>query len=444
MTIEDIDRMVRDANPVHDLMALEPVDLSGLHITQQRSGSMQTNERIEVDREPNRPNRGLLIGMAAVALLLIGALAIFLSNNRASVAGQTPVVTEAPESSPDPTAAVATASGFLEAYASFDLDQAGTFLTDNAHLDLFGSEWIVGTAMMQAIGFQVLVGTCEPTGTTTTGIQVRCPYDYQAIHSDQIGLGPYGDNFFDITVGPEGITSASMSLEFTENGFSGQVWEPFAAWVSTTYPDDAVVMYIDEGLTDFAYTDASIALWEQHSQEYVSVVNGSAAVATASGFLEAYTSFDLDQAGTFLTDNAHLDLFGPDWNVGTAMMQAIGFQVLVGTCEPAGTAGTRVRCPYDYQAIHSDQIGLGPYGGNFFDITVGPEGITSASMSLEFAENGFSEQVWEPFAAWVSTIYPDDAAVMYSGSDLTDFAYTDASIALWEQHSQEYADLGLG
>jgi hypothetical protein len=46
------------------------------------------------------------------------------------------------------------------------------------------------------------------------------------------------------------------------------MWEPFAAWISSTYPKDAAVMY-SPWRSGAALTEESIRLWEQHTREYV-------------------------------------------------------------------------------------------------------------------------------------------------------------------------------
>lgn len=65
MTHDQIDRMVRQANPVPELTTLDPVDASVLVLDQQRRTVMQTNDRVTVDQERESPKRGLLIGVAA-------------------------------------------------------------------------------------------------------------------------------------------------------------------------------------------------------------------------------------------------------------------------------------------------------------------------------------------------------------------------------------------
>ena len=60
------------------------------------------------------------------------------------------------------------------------------------------------------------------------------------------------------------------------NGFSEQIWEPFAEWVRETYPEDGAVMY--ENWPNFfmaQFTEEATELWELRSREYVEVVRSS-------------------------------------------------------------------------------------------------------------------------------------------------------------------------
>ena len=66
------------------------------------------------------------------------------------------------------------------------------------------------------------------------------------------------------------IVRASNEIDAAK--FSPQMWEPFAAWVSSTYPKDAAVMY-NQKLTNFRLTEESIRLWDRRTREYVKVVN---------------------------------------------------------------------------------------------------------------------------------------------------------------------------
>jgi hypothetical protein len=65
--------------------------------------------------------------------------------------------------------------------------------------------------------------------------------------------------------------AASQFIEISE--FSTEVWYPFVEWVSTTYPEDAAVMYDgDPSTASERLTDESIRLWERHTREYVKEV----------------------------------------------------------------------------------------------------------------------------------------------------------------------------
>ena len=224
------------------------------------------------------------------------------------------------------------------------------------------------------------------------------------------------------------------------NGFSSHVWEPFAVWVSDMYPDDAAIMYTDSSLSGFRLTEESINLWERHTHEYVD--EGNWTTQLAKSFLEAWAAFDLDRAAVYLTDDAVAGLGSAEHQrLDAEWRQASGFEVSVDACEQLGVsdAGTSVRCAYAFQGLRSGEMGLGPFGGSYDRFTVKDGVITQVSFDIDTSSNGFSLQVWEPFATWVSETYPDDAAIMYTDSSLSDYRLTDESIRLWEQHTQEYA-----
>jgi hypothetical protein len=270
MTLDQIDRMVRQANPVPDLMVLEPVDASVLVLDQQRRTEMQTHGRVEVDQEQEKPRRRLLIGIAAAAaVIVIGVLILIRPLEDAPVAADQPVVNETPE----PATATEIATAFVEAYGSFDVDRAASYLAADANLSrLEGGEegWRRGNRWLEAIGFKLLLDSCEERDSSPTGTTVRCMFDSHSLRSDEIGLGPFSGSWFDFTVLEGEIVSAALHWEYIAE-YSPQVWEPFAKWVAETYPEDAAIMY-NPLLTLERLTEESIALWEQHSREYAEFV----------------------------------------------------------------------------------------------------------------------------------------------------------------------------
>jgi basic membrane lipoprotein Med (substrate-binding protein (PBP1-ABC) superfamily)/DNA-binding SARP family transcriptional activator len=175
-----------------------------------------------------------------------------------------------------------------------------------------------------------------------------------------------------------------------------------------------------------------------------------ASVAAADGeqlvrsFHDAYTAFDADEAISYLSDEAVAGTWGTpdDFRTDLAWLEAAGHTESLGNCEVMRDAasGVALRCAYEEHMLYSEERGLGPYGGGIWDITVSDGRIVWASPSPAFMVNGFSEEVWDPFAVWVSTNHPDDALVMYTDGTQSSPRRTVESIQLWERRAREYAD----
>ena len=171
------------------------------------------------------------------------------------------------------------ATGFVEAYGALDTDRAIAYLASDADISgLFtsvGAEDMEGTpqelplqiSWLDASGYKQMLDPCQETGSYSSGTVVRCPFDFQNLRSEKVGLGPYTGSYFDLTVRDGQIIRASEYWDTA--GFSGQMWEPFARWVSRAYPKDAAVMYQDESYSGVRLTGESIRLWERHTLGYV-------------------------------------------------------------------------------------------------------------------------------------------------------------------------------
>ena len=180
----------------------------------------------------------------------------------------------------------------------------------------------------------------------------------------------------------------------------------------------------------------------------------------ALGFLDAIAAFDAQKAISYVADDA--DFRGiirisstspgpfapiaPPNAQGTdteglslmlSMGEAAGSKLILTSCETAAFASdTSVVCDFDFHLIRSDQIGRGPFSGSYFVFTVRDGAIVRASVS-ENSEK-FERQMWEPFAEWVSSKYPKDAALMYLGGTLAHQRLSPESIRLWERHTRDY------
>jgi hypothetical protein len=196
------------------------------------------------------------------------------------------------------------------------------------------------------------------------------------------------------------------------------------------------------GVTAAACTSGPGARKDVISPEPTGAVVEGQAVEVATGFLEAYGTFDAERAIGYLADDANVsDLSGTveDLPELISWLEVTRYEQLLGPCEELITtdSGTSVRCAFDFHLFGSDEIGLGPYSGSSFDVTVDDGRIIVAALSWDTTE--FSPQMWEPFADWISTTYPEDGAVMFNES-YTLYRLSEASIRLWERHVGEYVN----
>ena len=222
--------------------------------------------RTEVDRALARPHRRLLVGAAAVALLVIGAFVVYQSRDDGA-SGHPPMEV---------------ATSFLGAYGAFDAEQAITYLADDADISQMigsvGAQGVEGTleefrlliSLLEAQGYKQTLISCEELDSSASGTSVRCTSDYHTFRSDEIGRGPFSAISFSLTVRDGEIVQARKDFGIEE--FSTQMWEPFASWVSKAYPEDAAVMYEDGGTSGVRLTEESIGLWERHTRGYVEEV----------------------------------------------------------------------------------------------------------------------------------------------------------------------------
>jgi len=198
------------------------------------------------------------IGLAAVVLLLA---------NRPAEDVKTPATAPTTRNPIDP-AATEIATDFARAVGAFDADRALTYLAESADVPegLPPEDLPLLISLYEAMGYEQMLDPCRVTGTSASGTQVRCPFDFHNIRSDEIGRGPYHGSYWDITVTDGAISYAHQDWEIET--FSPEMWEPFADWVRETSRKDFDVMYVDVG-TNFRVTDESVRLWEKHSKRYV-------------------------------------------------------------------------------------------------------------------------------------------------------------------------------
>jgi hypothetical protein len=223
---------------------------------------------IEPPRARERSRRRWPIIAAAVAAIVVGALVLDARDDDPTGGDDRP---PAVASDVEVAGAEGIARGFLDAYDADDAVLAISYLTDDAIAERWGSreQFPLHLALAEAQGYHEIVTDCRRQGESAAGVTVRCPFDFHALGSEALALGPYTDNYWEFTVLDGQITSARTEIPFLSNGFSRDSWEPFADWVATTYPGLVLKMYTDDGQTLPLITPESIPLWTSTTRWYV-------------------------------------------------------------------------------------------------------------------------------------------------------------------------------
>ncbi len=236
----------------------------------------------EQERRQRRTAHTRKVGAYAVAVAICAAaLALFVAT-RPNDDSTTPAVEPSTVIPADPLA-LKIADGFFRAYGAHDLARAMTYVADDADLTgLIGADGAftpgsrkglrLQLAWNEATGNEQILHSCRATAVGSETV-VRCTYDWQGLRSDEMGLGPYRGASLDLIV-RDGKIAGTGPGSLPIDRFSPQVWEPFAGWVSSTYPKDAAVMYSDGSFSNFRLSERSIRLWAEHTRQYVKHVNG--------------------------------------------------------------------------------------------------------------------------------------------------------------------------
>jgi hypothetical protein len=223
-------------------------------------------ERMLHRRDRKRRNQRIVAGVVGIAVFVAAVWIVTTAGSfdRTTTPADQPTVSSA-------GAAAEVALGFLDAFAAFDAQKAMTYVADDADLRVIPQATAsdkglsLKLSLLEAVGYQQTITSCQasPFGSDTS---VVCAIDLHLIRSDEIGRGPFDSNFV-FTVRDGEIVNAFLNWNIER--FLSQVWEPFAEWMSATYPRDFEVMFAEGRVR---LTEESIRLWERHTREYVEEV----------------------------------------------------------------------------------------------------------------------------------------------------------------------------
>jgi len=230
-------------------------------------------ENLRNGLEPDRRRR-LAWGAGALAVAASVAAAVFLVS---TLGDDSPTSGTDPAGQPRVVEPVDVATGFMEALAAHDQDRVASYLAEGTTFALWTSPPDAGSLDAEirwsvAAGVEILPGSCEAGPSAAEGTPVVCPFDFHALGSAELDRGPYGANEFSFTVLDGKIVQTDNLVAFETNGFSDEMWEPFADWVEETYPEDSAPMYKDARHTLQATDEHAAELWAEHVTGYVQAV----------------------------------------------------------------------------------------------------------------------------------------------------------------------------
>jgi hypothetical protein len=216
-------------------------------------------ERLLADAEGGRNRRRAWVAgaVAAAAAVVLVVWAMGLTTGKPQSISPPPAGPAQPED---------VAAAYVDAYASYDRPRLKSMLAGDALAswpDLSNAN-----RADEAIEFRVLLDECTTLYQESVRTGVRCTFDVHALGSERLGLGPYTNNEFIMTVQGGKIIESEILFDYGNNGFSAQMWEPFVAWVTAHYPKDVPLMI--DGNNDARPDATSMALFHKHIAEYVS------------------------------------------------------------------------------------------------------------------------------------------------------------------------------
>lgn len=233
-------------------------------------------------RDRKRRNQRIAAGIVGIAVFVA---AVWIVTSGAS-SDRTQRPANEPPTVNQTDAAEDVARRFLAAFGAFDPEKAMTYVADDADL-----RWLIDLqvpanekglaqdlALLEAQRVQLTITWCV-AGPLRSGTSVVCGFDFDAIASDVLGLGPFTGSTFVFTVRDGEIVEAAARPNLDQ--FISQMRAPFAEWVAANYPRDFHVMYtpgsIPQNPKGFRQvrgrlTEESMRLWRLHIPEYVEAV----------------------------------------------------------------------------------------------------------------------------------------------------------------------------
>jgi hypothetical protein len=167
---------------------------------------------------------------------------------------------------------------------------------------------------------------------------------------------------------------------------------------------------------------------------------GGQAVRVADEFVAALDAGDAERMRALMKPG---ETPWVGWRVDLRVYDALSFEHLLDPCQKVRQlrTGTEVACTYALHALHSAELGRGPFDRNIVTMVVKSGRVVMASNTTDYDNNGQSEH-FDAVADWIRVHHPGDAPLLIDGNPwaMTDSKERKRWLRLWERYGQEYVD----
>jgi hypothetical protein len=248
ITEDQVTAMFAKANPMPSLDLLDPIEPLHLeHLEDRSERSWDMTELKTTEIQGVSPRRRLWLVPVLATAIAVMALGILLTRDDGVAS---------PES---------VANAYMEAREILDAETAQALFAPDATVSEPGgfdlSEMPALFDWYRALNWNWTRGECTERSSGERGALVVCANEFESDWTRTLEHAPISADV-QILVSESAIKTLIVTLD---DEF-GDVWGAFFTWIEENHPEDIDQMYGSNGpLLD----DNSIALWEQHTEEFV-------------------------------------------------------------------------------------------------------------------------------------------------------------------------------
>lgn len=225
---------------------------------------LELQERLAHEREGVAPRRALVTTAAALA-----AAAMVLGVTWLGGVGHVPDRWPLDDGRPYQDPAAQVAQEFAEAFADGDNARIASMLDDESASP---PGWQNYAKLADAWSVEYELHQCQTISVTNFAANVGCGFDIHALHSEELGLGPFGDNYMSVVVRDGKVRWFSVVYNSNLNGAS-ELYVSLAKWIEKNHPEDWEFLDNGWGFTELGAIPQSevprwIWLWQRYSAQY--------------------------------------------------------------------------------------------------------------------------------------------------------------------------------